>query len=146
MLNTLSRQTNETPCRTIDTLIGAKAELQGHIACSGGLRIDGKVKGNITAEDGDNSILILGEYAEVRGNITVPHLVSNGKIRGQVYCSTRIELESQAEIYGDVHYRALRITPGAVIHGNLVHETEGETETGVMTKHGPGAPPTNGAH
>ena len=117
------------PCRTIDTLIGVTADLNGNIVFSGGLRIDGKVKGNITAEDDENSVLILGEHAEIRGNITVPHVVSNGKIRGHVHCSARIELESKAEIHGDVHYKILSTEYGAAIHGNLVRQSDEDVVT-----------------
>ncbi|MDH3671690.1 MAG: polymer-forming cytoskeletal protein [Gammaproteobacteria bacterium] len=122
-------KSKEKPCSTIDTLIGVTADLKGNIVFSGGLRIDGKVKGNITAEDDTNSVLILGEQAEIRGNVTVPHVVSNGKIRGHVHCSARVELESQAEIHGDVHYRMLGIESGAAIHGNLVQQFDEDVVT-----------------
>lgn len=129
MLGALSKS-REKPCSTIDTLIGVTADLKGSIVFSGGLRVDGKVKGNITAEDdGENSVLILGEHAEVRGNITVPHVISNGKIRGHVHCAARIELEPQAEIHGDVHYKILSIEHGAAIHGNLVRQSDEEVVT-----------------
>ena len=128
MLGALSKSKGR-PCNTIDTLIGVTADLKGNIVFSGGLRIDGKVKGNITAEDGENSVLILGEHAEIRGNITVPHVVSNGKVRGHVHCSARIELESQAEIQGDVHYKVLSMEYGAAIHGNLVRQPDEDVVT-----------------
>ncbi len=128
MLGALNKAKGK-PCNTIDTLIGMTADLKGNIVFSGGLRIDGKVKGNITAEDGENSVLILGEHAEIRGNITVPHIISNGKIRGHVHCSARIELESQAEIHGDVHYKILGIEHGAAIRGNLVQQSDQDVVT-----------------
>jgi cytoskeletal protein CcmA (bactofilin family) len=129
MLGAFSKS-KERPCSTIDTLIGATADLKGNIVFSGGLRIDGKVKGNITAQDdGENSVLILGEHAEVSGNIRVPHVISNGKIHGHVHCSARIELEPQAEIQGDVHYKILSVEHGAAIHGTLVRQSDEEVVT-----------------
>ena len=52
MLDKLSRKPTEKPCNTIDTLIGVSTEMKGDITFSGGLRIDGKVKGNITGQIG----------------------------------------------------------------------------------------------
>jgi cytoskeletal protein CcmA (bactofilin family) len=50
MLNALGKKPSDKPCNTIDTLVGAKTELKGDIVFTGGLRVDGKVRGNITAK------------------------------------------------------------------------------------------------
>lgn len=120
---------NEKPCNTIDTLVGVNTELKGDIGFSGGLRIDGKIKGNITAKSGDNSTLVLSEQAEVIGNVTVPHIIANGKIKGTVRAAERIELQPNAEISGDVYYKVIEMALGAIINGNLVREV-GEAAKG----------------
>jgi cytoskeletal protein CcmA (bactofilin family) len=127
-------RSNDKPCNTIDTLIGAKAEVKGDIVFTGGLRIDGKAKGNIVAKGGGNSTLVLSEHAEVVGNVTVPHMIINGRIKGNVQCSERIELQSKAEITGDVHYKVIEMALGATINGNLVHDTGQSMEKGAVTK------------
>jgi cytoskeletal protein CcmA (bactofilin family) len=133
MLGALVKHVNEGPCGTIDTLIGADVEFKGNIAFSGGLRIDGKVKGNITAADTGNNTLILGEHAEVDGKITVPHMIINGRIRGDVHCAERIELQSNARIVGDVHYKVMTVAVGAVIYGNLAHHETENDKKGAVT-------------
>jgi cytoskeletal protein CcmA (bactofilin family) len=40
---------SSTKGATVDTLIGRQTEILGDVRFSGGLHIDGKVKGNITA-------------------------------------------------------------------------------------------------
>ncbi len=127
-------KSNQKPCNTIDTLIGVKAELRGDITFSGGLRIDGRLKGNITAKGAGNSTLVLCENAEIVGNVTVPHMIINGRIKGNVCCSERIELQAKAEVTGDVHYKVIEIALGAAINGNLLRETGEETDKGVVTK------------
>src|SRR3972149_4783999 len=107
MLDKLARKPNEKPCNTIDTLIGVSTDLKGDVAFSGGLRIDGKVKGNITARSDDNSTLVLSEHAVVTGDVSVPHMIVNGKIKGNVRSAERLELQSRAEITGDVTYKVL---------------------------------------
>ena len=122
MLTALGKTSTEKPCNTIDTLIGAKTDLKGDIVFSGGLRIDGKVRGNITAKGDGNSTLVLSENAVVTGNVTVPHIITNGSIKGNVRAAERIELQPKAEINGDVYYKVIEMSLGAVINGNMVRE------------------------
>ncbi len=122
MLSALKKAPSDKPCNTIDTLIGVKTEIKGDIVFSGGLRIDGKIEGNILAKGEGNSTLVLSEHAVVIGNVTVPHIISNGTIKGHVRASERIELQPKAEIAGDVYYKVIEIALGAVINGNLVRE------------------------
>lgn len=122
MLTALGKNPNEKPCNTIDTLIGARTELKGDLTFTGGLRIDGKLKGNVTAKGEGNSTLILSENALIIGNVTVPHMIVNGTIKGTVRATERIELQPKAEIAGDVYYKVLEVAVGAVINGNMVRE------------------------
>lgn len=122
MLNALGKKPNDKPCNTIDTLIGVKSELKGDIVFSGGLRIDGKVRGNVTAKGEGNSTLVLSENATITGNVTVPHIISNGSIKGSVRATERIELQNKAEITGDVYYKVIEMALGAVVNGSLVRE------------------------
>lgn len=122
MLSALNKSPNEKPCNTIDTLIGARTELKGDLTFSGGLRIDGRLKGNVTAKGDGNSTLILSENALIIGNVTVPHIIVNGTIKGTVRATERIELQPKAEIAGDVYYKVMEVALGAVINGNLVRD------------------------
>lgn len=108
------------PVDTIDTLIGQQTLFKGDIEFSGGLRVDGQVKGNIIATDESNSTLVLSELSEVEGNVSVPHVIINGVVKGNIRSSGRIELQSKSRITGDVHYRAVEMELGATINGNLV--------------------------
>ncbi len=116
MLEALAKKSNEKPCNTIDTLVGVRTELKGDIVFSGGLRVDGKVRGNITSGE-ENSTLVLSENGMITGDVTVPHMIINGKVNGNVHASGRIEVQSKAEITGDLVYKVLEIAAGAVING-----------------------------
>ena len=124
MLDKLARKPNDKPCNTIDTLIGVTTEMKGDIAFSGGLRIDGKIKGNITARADDNSTLVLSENAVVTGDVSVPHMIVNGKIKGNVRSAERLELQPKAEISGDVTYKVLEIAAGAQLNGTMTRINE----------------------
>lgn len=124
MLNKLANKPTEKPCNTIDTLIGVNTDMKGDITFSGGLRIDGKVKGSVTARADDNSTLVLSENAVVTGDVSVPHMIVNGKIKGNVRSTERLELQAKAEITGDVTYKVLEIAAGAQVNGNLTRVNE----------------------
>ena len=134
MLSALGKTPTEKPCNTIDTLIGAKTDLKGDIVFTGGLRVDGKVRGNITAKGDGNSTLVLSENAAVTGNVTVPHIITNGTIKGNVRAAERIELQPKAEISGDVYYKVIEMSLGAVINGNLVRDAVEVNNKGTVTR------------
>lgn len=111
---------------TIDSLIGASTKIEGNLFFKGGLRIDGYVKGNVIAEAGDTSMLVISEQAKIEGEIRVAHLVVNGEIVGPVYSSELLELQPKARITGDVYYKALEMHGGALVSGKLTHDQVGE--------------------
>lgn len=119
MLEKIAKRPNDKPCNTIDTLIGVTTDMKGDISFSGGLRIDGKVRGNVTSRSDDNSTLVMSEHATINGDVSVPHMIVNGKIKGNVRAVERLELQSKAEISGDVTYKVLEIAAGAQINGAL---------------------------
>jgi cytoskeletal protein CcmA (bactofilin family) len=119
MLEKIAKRPNDKPCNTIDTLIGVTTDLKGDISFAGGLRIDGKVRGNVTSRSDDNSTLVMSEHAAVHGDVSVPHMIVNGKIKGNVRAVERLELQSKAEISGDVTYKVLEIAAGAQVNGAL---------------------------
>ncbi len=111
---------------TIDSLIGTSTNIEGNVHFKGGLRIDGHVKGNVIAEPGQNSMLVISEHAKVEGEVRVAHLVVNGEINGPVYSSELLELQPKARISGDVYYKALEMHGGALVSGKLTHDQIGE--------------------
>ena len=111
------------PVETIDTLIGTGTMLQGDLEFTGGLRIDGHVKGHVSARDGSNGTLVLSESGVVEGDISVPHVVLNGTVKGNISSVGHVELQANAKITGDIHYKAVEMELGAVLNGSLVSDT-----------------------
>ena len=91
------------PTDKIDTLIGPNTDINGDVIFSGGLRVDGKLTGNVSSRDASNeSLLTISEQGEVSGNVTVPHVVINGIVNGTVTSSGKVLLQGKAKIVGDV--------------------------------------------
>lgn len=109
------------PQNRIDSLIGSGTRIEGNIAFSGGLRIDGQVKGDVVATPGQPSTLVISEQARVEGAVRVTHVVVNGTIVGPVHASEFLELQARSRIVGDVHYEALEMHLGAIVEGRLAH-------------------------
>ena len=114
------------PQNRIDSLIGEGTTVEGNVIFSGGLRIDGKVKGSVVAADDEPSTVVLSERARVEGEIRVSHAVVNGTVQGPVHAMEYVELQPKCNVTGDVHYRTLEIQLGAVVQGRLVHHDEAQ--------------------
>ncbi|MCC7548775.1 MAG: polymer-forming cytoskeletal protein [Burkholderiales bacterium] len=110
------------PQSRIDSLIGEGTVVDGNVTFAGGLRIDGRVRGSVSAADDQPTTLVLSEKARVDGEIRVSHVVVNGAIVGPLFASEYVELQAKANVSGDIHYRTLEIQLGAVIQGRLVHQ------------------------
>ncbi|GMQ88058.1 MAG: polymer-forming cytoskeletal protein [Gammaproteobacteria bacterium] len=111
-------------CSGIDTVIGSQTHLEGDIRFSGGLHVDGTVKGNLIAEPGTETVLTVSEQGRIEGDVRVPNLVLNGAVQGDVYASERVELASHAKVTGNVYYNLIEMAMGAEVNGNLVHRAE----------------------
>lgn len=112
------------PQSRIDSLIGSGTRIEGNISFSGGLRVDGEIQGNVRAETGQPSTLVLSEQARIEGVIEVSHLVVNGTVVGPVYASEYVELQSKSRVTGDVYYKTLEMHVGAIVEGKLVHQEQ----------------------
>ena len=112
------------PQSTIDSLIGATTVIEGDVVFSGGLRIDGQVRGHVIASsesEGTNSTLVVSESARIQGEIRAAHVVVNGTVEGPIYVSEFLELQPKARVAGDVHYKSIEIHLGATLDGKLSH-------------------------
>ncbi len=105
-----------------DTIISAKSEIIGDLHISGGLVIDGRIKGNIIADDQTNALVRISESGVVEGEIRVPNIVINGRVSGNVHSSQHIELAKKAVVTGDVNYIMMEMVMGAQVNGNLIHQ------------------------
>ncbi len=117
------RKKNNFNSARIDTLIGQGTEINGDLVFSGGLHVDGTIKGNVNAEEGSDALLILSEFGQIEGDVKVPNMVLNGEIVGDVFGSNRVELAPKSRINGSVYYNLIEMAIGAEVNGGLVHET-----------------------
>jgi cytoskeletal protein CcmA (bactofilin family) len=110
----------------VETLVGSNSKLNGDLHFQGGCHIDGTVRGSVTADTDTDSALSISEIGKVDGGVTVPYVVLNGIVKGDVFASQRVELGATARVVGNVYYNLIQMAEGAEINGKLVHQPEGQ--------------------
>ena len=110
----------------VSTVIGQGTVITGDLQFSGGLHLDGEVKGNVKGDGETRATLTISEQGRVEGDVRVENLILNGHIVGDVYASERVELAANARVSGTVYYRLLEMAMGAEVNGQLVHTEEDE--------------------
>jgi len=118
----LFKKVNKIDSR-IDILVGTDTVLTGDLTFSGGLRVDGTIRGNVQEQAGSQGTIILGESGRIEGAVKI---VLIGTVVGPVKAGQFIELQAKARIKGDLHYTSLEMHMGSVIDGKLVHSEKSE--------------------
>lgn len=116
------------PNGRIDSLIGAGTTIEGNITFTGGLRIDGEVRGNVSSSGEQPGTLVVSEHARIEGEVSVSHLVVNGAVNGPIRSNEFLELQPRARVTGDVEYNAIEMHLGAIVQGRLVHQGAGSAK------------------
>ena len=116
------------PQNRIDTLVGADTHIMGDIQFTGGIRVDGSVRGNVTEKTDMPGTLILSEHGRIEGAVTGAQIVINGRVLGPVRATHYLELQTKSRITGDVYYKSLEMHTGAVVEGKLIYLGDAEPE------------------
>ena len=107
-----------------DTLICKQTKITGDISFNGVLYVDGHIKGDIFAEELEISLLTIGTNGYVEGQISVPHIVILGRVKGDVRAIEHVELMSDSRIEGNVYYKLMEMAMGAEVNGQMLHTVE----------------------
>jgi cytoskeletal protein CcmA (bactofilin family) len=108
----------------VDTIIGQQTRIEGDVHFSGGLHVDGRIKGGIFAADGSESVLTVSEHGDIEGDVRVPTVILNGTVTGDVHADERIEMAAKAKVNGNVYYKLIEMAMGSAVNGSLVHRDE----------------------
>ena len=105
----------------IATLIGAGARIEGDVHFSGGLHVDGRVRGNVQSAAQLGDTLSISDSGVIEGSVVAPHVVLNGAVYGDIWAGISVELGATARVSGNVYYGLIQMAIGAEINGKLVH-------------------------
>lgn len=108
-------KTEQAPVVNVNEVsrISAGTFIKGDINSPNDLRIDGGFEGRITSE----GRVVVGENAEIKGEIICSNLDFWGKMTGNMYVKDTLTLKDTARVEGELHVRRLAVELGAVFNG-----------------------------
>lgn len=110
----------------LSSLIADNLHIVGDVHFSGGLRVDGSIEGNVIGKHGGKGLVVLSEKGSITGKVQAYDAVINGTISGDIDVEHFLELQSNANVTGNLRYRQLQMDCGATVDGKLmrVHDEE----------------------
>ncbi len=107
----------------LSSLIAEGVEITGDIVFADGMRIDGRVKGNVIGRRADGkgqALLVLSDKGHIEGSVRCGDAVINGTVTGDLEVDHFLELQSNARICGTIRYKQLQMDVGASVQGQLL--------------------------
>ena len=98
----------------ISTVIGTDILFKGDMQGDSIIRIDGKIEGNVSLKKG----IVLGEKAQVTGNMESDHIVVYGSITGDILCQ-ELMIKKTGVVNGDITTSVIEIEMGGKYNGKL---------------------------
>ena len=127
------------PQGELNALLGKGSSFEGKLLFEGSVRIDGKFTGEIMSSD----LLIIGEGAEVKGDITVGTLVIVGDYNGNARAAKSIELKAPAKVRGGLTTASIMIERGVFFDGTCKMDTGGGATASAPAHQPPPPPPVS---
>lgn len=102
------------------TLVSRATKVIGDLHFTGELQVEGKVVGNIVAEDSKDAKVVIADTGLIEGEIHAPVVIINGKVIGNIYSSKHLELAAKGVVTGTVNYHSIEVVKGAQVNGSMV--------------------------
>ncbi|MDR0589501.1 MAG: polymer-forming cytoskeletal protein [Spirochaetaceae bacterium] len=100
---------------SINTIIGPNTSVYGDLESGGFTRVDGNLRGNLTAQ----GQVIVGEKARIKSNISGTSVTIGGVVYGDILASERLIVLSTGLVLGDIVTRRIQADEGCLIHGKV---------------------------
>lgn len=95
------------------SVLTAESVLEGNLATSGELHIDGTVHGSVQA-----AVVIVGTNGAVHGNVVGEEVFIRGRVIGPI-CGVNVVLVSGSHVEGDIINQTIAIESGAYVDGKI---------------------------
>src|SRR5207248_10696116 len=92
------------------------SSFRGELEFEDTMRIDGRFNGKIVTKNE----LIVGESAQIEGEVYAGRIAISGTIVGKIVAAQRVEIHRNGKVYSDIDTPALIIEEGAIFQGNCV--------------------------
>ena len=118
----------------LSSLIAEDVEITGDVCYTHGIRVDGRIMGNVVGRTGagtSRALLVLSGKGRIEGNVSCGDAVINGTIVGDLHIAHFLELKSNSQITGTIRYQHLQMEVGASVHGQLQRTEPNADASGV---------------
>lgn len=96
------------------SVVGAGTRIEGTVMAAGSLRVDGEVKGKITAAKD----VSLSPQGRVEANIQATNITLAGQVKGDLAAKGDVSLPPDSRLHGNI--RAHNVQVGGVVVGDIV--------------------------
>ena len=106
----------------LSSLIAEDVVITGDVSFASGLRVDGRIVGNVSAHAAGaqaGGLLVLSDKGRIEGSVRCGDAVINGEVTGDLDVEHFLELQSNARVSGTIRYQHLKMDVGASVHGQL---------------------------
>ena len=105
----------------VASVIGAGVVFEGDVRFSGVLRIDGTVRGKVSALPGQPGTLIVGAGGRIDGEVAATDVVVHGTLDAVMMQCRNLALAATARVTGHLHYGSIDVSAGAIVEAQLVN-------------------------
>jgi len=95
------------------SVVGRGTRIEGTVVAAGSLRVEGEVKGKITAEQD----VSLSAQGRVEANIQATNITLAGQVKGDVTAKADVSLPAESRLDGNI--RAHNVEVGGVVMGDI---------------------------
>ncbi len=106
----------------LSSLIAQDVQITGDLYFASGIRIDGRVTGNLIGQAVQGqplALLVLSEKGRIEGTVSCGDAVINGTVVGDMDIEHCLHLQSNSRVSGSIRYRHLQMDIGASVRGQL---------------------------
>lgn len=100
---------------TAPSIISSDLTVTGTLNSTGDMQIDGIVEGDVRSVG-----LVIGERAEIHGEIWAEDVTVRGKVIGRIH-ARKVLLSATSHVEGDILHEAFAVEAGAFFEGNCRH-------------------------
>ncbi|MEI7790353.1 MAG: polymer-forming cytoskeletal protein [Alphaproteobacteria bacterium] len=97
------------------SIISADMVINGTLNSTGDIQIDGRIEGDVRSVG-----LVIGEKAEIHGEVYAEDLTVRGKVVGRIR-ARKVLLAATSHVEGDILHEAFAVESGAFFEGNCRH-------------------------
>jgi cytoskeletal protein CcmA (bactofilin family) len=109
--------------------LGKGTDFRGVLHFEGTIRVDGRLEGEVITKD----TLIVGETAEIMGNLNVGSIITSGKVTGNITATKKVHFMAPGSLTGDVNTPVLHIDEGFCFNGRC--EMKKDAKDGKVVGH-----------